>query len=87
MLKNEYMDAKVGVDTAENEPKQASGWLFLQSRIEPAIGLRAALASVAEPVPGPVVQRSLFSLRSAPIQTSLLAVEFEDKFDNGCNEI
>ena len=45
MLKDEYLDAKIGVDTAENEPEQASGWLFLQSRVEPATDLRAALAA------------------------------------------
>ena len=34
MLQNAYLDVKIGVDTAENEPKKSDvSWLILQLRI------------------------------------------------------
>ena len=31
MLKNKYLDAKIGVDTAENEPSKVWGWGWVGS--------------------------------------------------------
>ena len=47
MLKNGYLDAKIGVDTAENEPKGKSDVTLMQALLESQPALRADLADAA----------------------------------------